>query len=334
MLYAAIDIHKNVLQAAVLDPASGEITDARLPATREALNDWAMPLRGAVAVVALEATSGWRWVWRELSALGFEVQLAEPAQTRALQGRKRKPKNDRLDARWLVLLLSKQMLPRSWIPPEDIQRLRDLTRLRQALRHDRTRWTQRLHALLAHEGWPCARRQLLSRSGERWLAGLRLQPHVRSLVDAHLAMIDAITQQMSEIDRELRSLARNDRRLLALQTIYGVGPIIACHLLAEIGDARRFRRARQLVRVAGLDPVVRDSAESKRRGKLSKQGSPQLRWALVQAAHRRARRADSPEHTRHLARSQRLGSQRAALTTARTIAKRAYHALATLDQAA
>src|SRR5215831_11535288 len=166
MLYAAIDVHKHVLQAAVLDSASGE-----------ALREWAMPLQGRVAAVAIEATSGWRWVWRELSALGVRVELAEPAQTRALRGKKRHAKNDRLDARWLVLLLAKEMLPRSWIPPEDIQRLRDLTRLRQALRHDRTSWAQRLHAVLAHEGWPCSRSQLLSSKGRRWLAGLMLDLH-------------------------------------------------------------------------------------------------------------------------------------------------------------
>jgi transposase len=51
-----------------------------------------------------------------------------------------------------------------------------------------------------------------------------------------------------------------------LLQIYGVGPIVACHLLAEIGHARRFRRGDQIIRVAGLDPVVLESAESKRRG--------------------------------------------------------------------
>jgi transposase len=335
MLYAAIDIHKRVFQAAVLDPASGELRDTRFPATREGLHDWAMPLRGRVGCVAIEATCGWRWVWRELSALGFEVRLAEPAQTRALRGRKRKAKTDRLDARWLVLLLAKEMLPGSWIPPEDIQRLRDVTRLRQALRHDRTRWAQRLHATLAHEGWPCSRRQLLSSKGRRWLDGLALDRHVRALVDAHLAMIDVIAEQMSELEHELRRLARADRRLAALQTIYGVGPIVACHVLAEIGDARRFRRADQIVRVAGLDPVVLESADAKRRGKLSKQGSPHLRWALVQAAQHAARRpANSPDGDHYLTVRDRIGSQRAALSTARRIAKRAYHVLATLEDAA
>jgi hypothetical protein len=51
MLYAAIDIHKRVFQAAVLDPGSGEIAEARFPATREALQEWAMPLQGTVAAV-------------------------------------------------------------------------------------------------------------------------------------------------------------------------------------------------------------------------------------------------------------------------------------------
>jgi transposase len=335
MLYAAIDIHKHVLQTAVLDPASGELGDVRFPATVEALREWAMPLQGRVGVVAIEATSGWRWIWRELVALGFEVQLAEPAQTRALRGKKRKAKNDRLDARWLALLLAKEMLPRSWIPPEDIQRLRDLTRLRQALRHDRTSWAQRLHAVLAHEGWPCSRSELLSSKGRRWLDGLVLDRHVRALADAHLEIIDMLSEQMAEVERELRGLARSDRRLVALQTIYGVGPIVASHLLAEIGDARRFRRADQIVRVAGLDPVVLDSAETRRRGKLSKQGSPHLRWALVQAAqHAAIHPSSSPDGDHYLALKQRIGGQHAAISTARRIAKRAYHVFTTLDTAA
>jgi transposase len=242
MLHAAIDMHKRVFQAAVLDPASGELGDTRLPATREALREWALPLRGRVAAVAIEATCGWRWVWRKLSTLGFQVRLAEPAQTRALKGRTRKAKTDRLDARWLALLLAKEMLPTSWIPPEEVQRLRGLTRLRQALRHDRTRWAQRLHAILQHEGWSCSRGELLASKGRRWLDGLALDQHVRALVDAHVAMIDETTQQMTEIERELRPLARGDRRLVALQQIYGVRPVVACHLLAEIGAARGFRR--------------------------------------------------------------------------------------------
>lgn len=133
MLYAAIDIHKHVFQAAVLDSESGEVIEDRFSADRESLARWSERWRGQLKAVAIKATTGWRWVWRELAGQGFDVRLAEPAQSRALLGRRRSAKTDRLDARWLARLLAKEMLPESWIPPEEIQQLRDQTRLRKAL---------------------------------------------------------------------------------------------------------------------------------------------------------------------------------------------------------
>ena len=113
MLYGAIDIHKHVFQAAVFDPASGEVVEQRFPATRERLGDWAIEWQGRLTAVAIEATSGWRWVVRELQQQGFVVQLADPGQAVALKGKRRRAKTDRLDARWLAMLLAKQMLPSS-----------------------------------------------------------------------------------------------------------------------------------------------------------------------------------------------------------------------------
>ena len=284
MLYAAIDIHKHAFQAAVLDPETGDVVEARFSADRECLGRWAEEWRGRVVAVAIEATTGWRWVWRELVSYGFEVRLAEPVQARALLGRRRSAKTDRLDARWLARLLAKEMLPASWIPPEEIQQLRDRTRLRKALAEDRRRWGQRLHAFLLHEGWPCSKARLLTPEGMRWAAALRLPAHARLQVDSLLSIIGALEAQLDTVDAELRRFARNDQRCQALQTIYGVGPILACHLLAEIGEASRFRRAEQITRLAGLDPVVDESGETRRRGHLAKAGSPHLRWALVEAA--------------------------------------------------
>ena len=131
MLCAAIDIHKAVFQAAVLDTETGEITQERFASTRQALVEWAERWRDRLAAVAVEATTGWRWVARELQARGLEVRLADPGQANALRGGRRWAKTDRLDARWLVLLLGRDMLPEAWMAPADIQRLRDQTRLRK-----------------------------------------------------------------------------------------------------------------------------------------------------------------------------------------------------------
>ena len=332
MVYAAIDIHKRAFQAAVLDPESGQLVEERFTADRESLARWAEPWRGRLAAVAIEATTGWRWVWRELAGMGFEVRLVEPVQARGLLGRRRSAKTDRLDARWLARLLAKEMLPESWIPPAEIQELRDRTRLRKALAEDRRRWGQRLHAFLLHEGWPCSKSNLLRPPGLRWAASLRLPAHARLQVDSLLAVMAALEAQLDTVDTELRRFARQDERCQALQSIYGIGPILACHLLAEIGEARRFRRAEQITRLAGLDPVVEESGETRRRGKLAKAGSPHLRWALVEAAVH-AHRTSAPDLALYRATRERRDTTVARLTVARKIGKRAYHALRELELA-
>jgi transposase len=334
MLYAGIDIHKAVFQAVVLDPDSGELRECRFEPSRERLNDWAIEWKDRLAAVAIEATTGWRWVARELQAHGFEVHLIDPGRASALQGRRRRPKTDRLDARWLALLLARELLSEceAWLPPVGIQRLRDRTRLRKALAGERTGWAQRLHALLAHEGWPCSRGRLLTTEGRRWVAALELDAHVRGQVEVIVAVMAALEEQLELVEGELRRFARGDQRCRALETIFGVGPILACHLLAEIGDARRFQRPRQLVRASGLDPSVIESAESKRRGRLAKQGSRHLRWALVEAANH-SHRATSPDHDLYRSTVKRCGRGRARLTVARKIARRSYHLLLAAEAA-
>src|SRR6266540_1795679 len=318
MLYAGIDIHKAVFQAVVLDRESGELSESRFEPSREELDDWAMEWQGKLAAVAVEATTGWRWVARELQRRGFEVRLVDPGRASALRGRRRKAKTDRLDARWLALLLARQLLSEceAWLPPAEIQRLRDQTRLRKALAGERTGWAQRLHALLSQEGWPCPRGRLLTGEGRRWVDALELDPCARAQIEVMLTVMAALQEQLERLESELRRFARGDRRCQALETIFGVGPILACQLLAEIGDASRFQRARQLVRASGLDPTVAESADSKRRGRLSKQGSPHLRWALVEAANHSHRRS-SPDHALYSSAAARCGRGRARLTVAR-----------------
>ena len=144
-----------------------------------------------------------------------------------------------------------------------------------------------------------------------------------------LAVMATVSHEIDLIDCGLRRDAKRDPRLRALQEIYGIGPILACTILAEIGDATRFRRARQVVRAAGLDPVVRESADKRRRGHLV-QGAPNLRWALVEAAQH-AHRRTSPDHELYRRHHGHAGANPATLSIARKIGKRAFHVLRALE---
>jgi transposase len=82
----------------------------------------------------------------------------------------------------------------------------------------------------------------------------------------------------------LRQAAKDDADVRCLMTIPSVGAFTAMVLKAEIGDIHRFPDKRSLYNYAGLIPVVRDSADHKYRGSITRAGSPVLRWVMTEAA--------------------------------------------------
>jgi transposase len=99
--------------------------------------------------VAVEGCTGWRYVAEEVAAAGFEAHVAEPADTQAARGRKKRAKTDRSDARLLRELLASGDLPESWVPPEAVLEWRERVRLYKTLLDQRRMWIQRIHAELS-----------------------------------------------------------------------------------------------------------------------------------------------------------------------------------------
>jgi hypothetical protein len=149
-----------------------------------------------------------------------------------------------------------------------------------------------------------------------------------------LAMIDAIDAQIAPLERELRQLARRQAGCRALMGLYGMGELTSLITLCELGDVRRLSASRKAVRMAGIDIGVHRSDRRARVGKLNRQGSPHLRWALYEAALA-ACRPSSPDHADYLALKARgLSHTRASLTIARKLARRCFHILNELGPAA
>ena len=136
--------------------------------------------------VALEATTGWRFVVEELLAVGGEPHLAEPAEASALKGNKKRAKTDRGDARHLRELMMAGRLPESYIAPEHLLDLRARVRLRHALVDQRGEWQQRIHAVLYHHGHPQTA-GLLTAANREWLQGLALRDAAGEQVTVALA---------------------------------------------------------------------------------------------------------------------------------------------------
>jgi transposase len=328
-----LDQHRAQITAEWVDTSTGELSRSRIvPADRAGVRRFVDRFRGRELEVALEATTGWRFVVEELRRVGAVVHLAEPAETSARRGSKKRAKNDRADARHLRELLLSARLPESWIPPDHILDLRARVRLRHTLSAERGEWQQRIQAVLYHHGCP-QRRALMTGEGRSWLAAQPLAACAREQVTVALAMIDALDRQLAPLDKELRAFARRQPGCRALMGHYGIGELTAVTILAELGDAGRFSSSREAVRYAGMDITVHQSDQRRAPGHLSRQGPPALRWALFEAAQSAAR-AGSPDRGYYAQAAERLGANRACLSVARKLLKRSYHTLRELGEEA
>src|SRR5712671_654599 len=234
--------------------------------------------------VVLEATYGWYWAADTLAAAGAEVHLAHPLGVKAFTYRR--VKDDVRDSADLADLLRMGRLPEAWIAPHEVRELRELTRYRIKLVRMRTSCKDQVHGVLAKLGVAVTCTDIFGRAGSAWLDGLRLpQPYAGKVTSLrHLA--GELTTEITMLSEVIASLLAGDRGYQVIQQLPGIGPVLAAVITAEIGDVTRFSNPGQLCSWAGLTPRHRESDAKVTRGRVTKQGSRMLRWALIEAVQR------------------------------------------------
>jgi transposase len=333
-IVAGFDVHRRQITFDALDTVTGEVWRGQLESTPGAVEQWVDRFPGREIHVAVEACTGWLFVCRGLERVGAVAHLAEPVETSALRGRKRRAKTDRADAKWLRQLLCEGRLPEAWCPPEHVRQWRSRARLRNTLLAERTSWIQRIRATLYHHGVAGAPEDLRTLAGREFLAGLALPVDADERIRVALEIIDMLEIQLSGIERDLRVLARHQAGCRALMGQYGMGELSALVTLVELGDVQRMHASRQAVRMAGLDIGVHRSDRHAQLGKLTRQGSAPLRWALFEAAQSASHRGSPDYADYHALKDRGLSHNRASLTIARKLARRSYHLLRALGPAA
>jgi transposase len=334
-IIVGFDVHLRQITFDCLDSETGEITRGRIGSSPSAVEEWAQQFAGREMHVAIEACTGWLFVAQAVARAGGVAHLAETVETRALRGRKRRAKTDRQDALWLRELLAEGRLPEAWIAPEHVRQWRSRLHLRKALIDERTQWLLRVRSVLYHHGLSAgAPGEISGPKGRTFLDRLDLPADASERVTIALGMVDTLEHQIRDIERSLRKIARRQPGCQALMTQFGVGELIALTMLTELGDVTRMSSSRKAVRFAGIDIGVHRSDQTARVGKLTRQGSSPLRWALYEAAQS-ATRLQSPDYADyHALKARGLTHTRASLTIARKIARRSYHLLYNLGPAA
>jgi transposase len=185
--------------------------------------------------------------------------------------------------RTLADLLRMGRLPEAWVAPHQVRELRELTRYRVKLVRIRTSCKDQVHAILAKLGIPVTCTDVFGVWGSTWLDSLDLpQPYAGKM--ASLRKICAVlTDEIALLEAVTAGLLADHQGYQAVRALPGIGPVLGAVIVAEIGDITRFPRPAELFSWAGLTPRHRESDTKVSRGHITKQGSRNLRWALIEA---------------------------------------------------
>lgn len=350
---AGLDIHKKSVYACVLglDEKGEKQREIRSfgAVTTELLGlaDWLK--QHGVTQVAMEATGVyWRPVWAVLEGQ-FELMLVNPQHMKALPGRK----TDVKDCEWLADLLQHGLVRGSFVPPTEIQDLRDLTRYRVELRQSQNRVSNRIQkvleqaniklssvasdtlgvsgrqmieAIIAGEDNPehladLAKRKLRQRIPDLQVAmSGRVRDHHRFLLKEHLDEWKALSDRIRRVEQEIdRRIAPFEHAVTLWQTIPGINRVTACVLVAEIGvDMTAFPSAQHLASWAGVCPGQNESAGKRMSGTI-RDGNRWLRRALCQASWAASRKKNCYLSAQFKRIAARRGAKRALVAVAHTI---------------
>jgi len=305
---SGLDVHKEYTYATILGPDGERLAQGRMP--NEEVPAFLKPYR--VERVAMEATTSIAPLYRKLTDEGYDVLVSHPKKTRYIA--EARIKTDRVDSRALAELLRLNSLPESYVPPPYIAELRERVRRRAFLVRQQTKLKVKIRSTLTYEGVrPPKGYGLFTRKGVEWLRGLGLEP-----VDSYLRLMAPLKEEIRLLSKELKRIAAGDEDISLLTTIPGVGYYTAVLVKAEVGDIARFRTGDQLCSYAGIVPSTYSSGGVTRHGRITREGSGWLRWAMVEAVNTHLR-YDTPVTRAYHRIAERWGKGKAKVAAARML---------------
>ena len=281
--YAGIDLHATNSVVVVIDEADRVLCQKRLRNDLAVILTVLEPYCPTLHGIAIESTYNWYWLVDGLMEAGYRVHLAHALALPQYRGLKHA--DDQHDAQWLAHLLRLGILPTGYIYPKAERALRDLLRKRSQLVRHKTMVVLSLQSLLTRltgHGLSLPRLRQLTAEGVQALVPF---PEHAQAVASSLTVLQCLEHEVRTIQDQVREAGRTQPGYTLLQTVPGIGPILAGTILLEAGDMRRFATVGHFAsycRCVGSEHV----SNGKRKGAgNTKNGNKYLSWAFIEAAH-------------------------------------------------
>jgi transposase len=287
MLSIGCDAHKRYSQFEVQDPEGRVRGKARVNHCRGAIREYLSQFPEGTPV-ALETIGSWYWIADEIEAARCVPLLTHAAKAKVMMGHV--DKTDKLDAGGLATLLRNGTLPTVWLPPRSVRDERELPRTRMALSRIRTIFKNRIHATLAKYALSPDSEEisdLFSKKGRIWLGGAArsLPPETGRCLAQELELVDALSEQIGTLEGRIRQRIQATPNMQLLETLPGVGDILAIVIERETGSIDRFHSPEQFASYSGTTPKVSASGGKVHYGHMRQQANHYLKWAFIEAAN-------------------------------------------------
>jgi transposase len=274
--YVGFDIHKSNFYGTIMDKHGEVLAEGNVKYSKEGVQGFLGFIPSTRLKIAIEACGLSRGVQKLLEDLGYDVVQANPLKTNRIAGDK---KTDKVDSKTLADLLRTGYLPIVYVPSDEINKIRDIARHRARLVRMRAGNKVRIKSYLRRDG-----KEFPGGWTKETLARLKeMGPMIGDFVD----IIEVLDEQIKQLEKEIRSIARSNYNMVLLQTIPGIGEISAFLIYGEIGDIRRFDNPKSLVNCAGLCPGVYQTGNTNY-DVINKANNKWLKWILTECAGRAA----------------------------------------------
>lgn len=283
--YIGCDAHKKYSVFAGISEAGERIPVKRVEHDKAVFRSFLKTLPPA-SQIAVETTGNWYWLVDEMEKAGHTPSLVHAAKAKLMMGQINK--TDKLDAKGLATLARNGTLPEVWIAPGELRDQRELPRMRMALVSIRTKLKNRIHAALAKYGITIDEASdIFGGKGRRLLAEAinELPQETRYTVAEQLQLLDQVEETISQTEQRILQVIKTDHAMQLLDTLPGVGPILAIVIALEVGKVDRFVTAEKLASYAGKAPRVNSSGGKTYYGRVRPDVNRYLKWAYTEAAN-------------------------------------------------
>lgn len=283
MCYAGIDLHATNSVLVVIDDADRVLYQKRLRNDLPLILAALEPYRTTAQGVVVESTYNWYWLVDGLMDAGYPVHLAHAPALPQYSGLKHA--DDQHDAQWLAHLLRLGLLPTGYIYPKAERAVRDLLRKRSQLVRHKTMVVLSLQSLLTRvTGTRLSLPRLRQLTPEGVQALVPFPEQVQAVMSS-LAVLACLEQEVYTIEDRVREAGRTLSGYALLQTVPGIGPILAGTILLEAGDMRRFATVGHFASYCRCVGSEHLSNGTRKGAGNTKNGNKYLSWAFIEAAH-------------------------------------------------